>query len=290
MERIQQRLQMASVKTTKHDEAVLLSINYELAAGNNYLVDYKVYPSGIVNASITFTAATAEETKTELTAEAREATQSESAERDRRRRESSTLEVPRIGVRFRLPVNMDNVQYLGRGPEENYLDRQKGTLVGLYTTTVEDMYYPYVRPQENGHHTDTRWVALNMLNGKGLLILADQTIGFNALRNSVEDFDCQESDADYQWRNMSPEEIANKDNAAAKDVLRKQTHEYDIVPRDFIEVCIDMKQSGVAGYNSWGARPEPEYSIFANQEYKWGFTFIPISRSSDITTRTKYSY
>lgn len=281
---------VASVTATKNDQIVLLSVNYELTAGNNYLVDYKIYPSGIVNASVTFTSTTAEETKTELTAEAREATQSESAERDRRRRESSTLEVPRIGVRFRLPVTMDKVQYLGRGPEENYLDRQKGTLVGLYKTTAEAMYYPYVRPQENGHHTDTRWVSLHMPNGKGLLILADQTIGFNALRNSIEDFDSQEADADYQWRNMSPEERANKDYAAAKDVLRKQTHEYDIVPRDFVEVCVDMKQSGVAGYNSWGARPEPEYSIFANREYTWGFTLIPVSGTSDVTKGTQFSY
>ncbi len=129
-----------------------------------------------------------------------------------------------------------------------------------------------------------------MANGKGLLILADKTIGFNTLRNTVEDLDGQESDADYQWRNMSPEEVANKDYAAAKDVLRKQTHEYDIVPRDFVEVCVDMKQSGVAGYNSWGARPEPEYSIFANQEYKWGFTLIPVNNPADITNRTTYSY
>ncbi len=268
----------------------ILSVNYELPAGNDYIVNYKVYPSGIVNAEITFTAATADEARAELTAEAKEATQSESAERDRQRRESSKLEVPRIGVRFRLPVTMNQVQYLGRGPEENYLDRQKGTLVGLYTTTAEDMYYPYVRPQENGHHTDTRWVALNQAGGKGLLIEADKTIGFNALRNSVEDFDGQESDADYQWRNMSPQEIANKDPEQAKNVLRKQTHEIDITPRNFVEVCVDMKQYGVAGYNSWGARPEPEYSIAANKEYKWGFTLIPIGSQAEASKKTGYKY
>ncbi|MDH6310446.1 beta-galactosidase [Dysgonomonas sp. PFB1-18] len=268
----------------------LLSVNYELPAGNDYIVNYKVYPSGIVNAEITFTAATADEAKAELTAEAKEATQSESAERDRQRRESSKLEVPRIGVRFRLPATMSQVQYLGRGPEENYLDRHKGTIVGLYTTTAEDMYYPYVRPQENGHHTDTRWVALNQAGGKGLLIEADKTIGFNALRNSVEDFDAQESDADYQWRNMSPQEIANKNPEEAKDVLRKQTHETDITPRNFVEVCVDMRQYGVAGYNSWGARPEPEYSIAANKEYKWGFTLIPIGSQAEAAKRIGYKY
>lgn len=55
------------------------------------------------------------------------------------------------------------------------------------------MYFPYVRPQENGHHTDTRWLTLNKKGGKGLTIYADKTIGFNALRNSVEDFDGEET-------------------------------------------------------------------------------------------------
>ena len=281
---------VSKATATMTGDIALLSVVYRLAAGNDYIVDYKIYPSGVVNASVRFTSTTAQENKAELTAEAKEATQSESAERDRLRRESGKLEVPRIGVRFRLPVDMNQVQYLGRGPEENYLDRHKGTLVGLFKTTAEDMYYPYVRPQENGHHTDTRWVSLNTANGKGLLIEANNTIGFNALRNSVEDFDCQESDADYQWRNMSPDEIANRNPEEAKDVLRKQTHEYDITPRNFVEVCVDMKQYGVAGYNSWGARPEPEYSIPANQEYNWGFTLIPISAQNEATKKTGFSY
>ncbi|HCO66176.1 MAG TPA: beta-galactosidase, partial [Dysgonomonas sp.] len=268
----------------------VLSVVYELAAGNDYIVNYKVYPSGIVNASVKFTSTAAEEAAAELTAEAKEATQSDSGQRDRRRQESSKLEVPRIGVRFRMPVQMNQVQYLGRGPEDNYEDRKMGTLIGYYKTTAEEMYYPYVRPQENGHHSDTRWVALNSSSGKGLLIEADKTIGFNSLRNSIEDFDCQESDEDYQWRNMSPQEIANKDYEAAKNVLRKQTHEADIVPRDFIEVCVDMKQSGVAGYNSWGARPEPGYTIPANQEYNWGFTLIPISNASEAPKKIGYKY
>jgi beta-galactosidase len=272
------------------ENIALLSVTYKLAAGNDYIVNYKIYPSGIVNASVKFTSTTTQENKAELSAEAKEATASESADRDRRRRESALLEVPRIGVRFRLPRQMNQVQYLGRGPEENYLDRYKGTLVGLFKTTAEDMYYPYVRPQENGHHTDTRWVALNATDGKGLLIEANSTIGFNALKNSIEDFDCQESDADYQWRNMSPNEIANKNYAEAKDVLRKQTHEYDITPRNFVEICIDMKQYGVAGYNRWGARPEPEYSIPANREYEWGFTLIPVSNANEVKKKIGFRY
>ena len=186
------------------------------------------------------------------------------------------MTVPRIGVRFRLPAEMNKVEYFGRGPEENYIDRNAGTLIGLYKTTADKMYYNYVRPQENGHHTDTRWLSLSKKNGKGLTIMADSIIGFNALRNSIEDFDSEEAlPHPRQWNNFSPEEIANHDEEAARNVLRRMHHVNDITPRDFVEVCIDMKQQGLAGYNSWGARPEPAYTIPANQEYNWGFTLIP---------------
>ncbi len=266
---------VSQAEAVKEGNQVVLTANYELPAGNDYRMVYTIYPSGVVRAAITFTAATAEAAQTELTAEAKEATRSDVALRDEQRALSSKLEVPRIGVRFRLPASMNEIQYYGRGPEENYIDRNHGTHLGLYSTTAEQMYTPYVRPQENGHHTDTRWVALSSGKGKRLLIEGTQPIGFNALRNSVEDFDCQESDADYQWRNMSPDEIANKDYHAAKNVLRKQTHEIDITSRDFVEVCIDMKQSGVAGYDSWGSLTEPEYQIPANQEYRWEFLMKP---------------
>ena len=55
----------------------------------------------------------------------------------------------------------------------------------------------------------------------------------------------------------------------------RQTHISDIKPRDFVEVCVDMKQMGVGGYDSWGAIPDKQYLIPANQEYKWGFTLVP---------------
>lgn len=279
-----------------------MSVTYALAAGNYYIVNYKIYPSGIVNAAIRFTSADADEREAGLSRAAMEFTVSGATGvgAEEQRTKTSQLEVPRIGVRFRLPASMNQVQYLGRGPEENYLDRNKGTLVGLYQTTAEDLYHPYVRPQENGHHTETRWVALNQKNGKGLLIEADNTIGFNALRNPVEDFDDENSDEPYQFRNIAPSYKRVDENNIplpedqslenAKNNLPKHTHAADIIPRDFVEVCVDMKQYGVAGYNSWGARPLPEYSIYANQEYNWGFTLIPVNNTSEITKKTGFAY
>lgn len=91
---------------------------------------------------------------------------------------------------------MNKVQYYGNGPVENYADRQSGTRIGIYNTTAEDMYFPYVRPQENGHRTFNRWFSLTDVKNTGLLIIADDTLGFNALRNSVEDFDSEEAKTD----------------------------------------------------------------------------------------------
>ncbi|MCM0229580.1 DUF4981 domain-containing protein [Bacteroides fragilis] len=251
----------------------VLTANYLLAAGNLYIVTYRIHPSGVVKADFTFTSTDMEAAKTEASEATLMATFTPGS--DAARKAASKLEVPRIGVRFRLPAEMNQVEYFGRGPEENYVDRNAGTLIDLYKTTADNMYFPYVRPQENGHHTDTRWLTLNKKGGKGLTIYADKTIGFNALRNSVEDFDGEETvSRPYQWLNRNAGELVH-DESKAKDQLPRKTHINDISPRNFVEVCVDMKQQGVAGYNSWGARPEPGYNIPANQEYKWGFTIVP---------------
>ena len=251
-----------------------VNVNYLLPAGNLYIVNYTIYPSGAVNVAARFTSTDMDAAQTEVSESTRTATFTPG--RDAARKEASKLNVPRIGVRFRLPASMNQVEYFGRGPAENYLDRNAGSMVGLYKSTAEELYFPYVRPQENGHHTDTRWVSLST-GKKGLLIQADNTIGFNALRNSIEDFDDEEATGlSRQWSNFTPEQVANHDEAAAKNVLRRQHHINNITPRDFVEVCVDLKQQGVAGYDSWGSRPEPAYTLPANREYNWGFTLIPL--------------
>lgn len=252
----------------------VVNVNYLLPAGNLYIVNYTIYPSGAVNVAARFTSTDMDAAQTEVSESTRTATFTPG--RDAARKEASKLNVPRIGVRFRLPASMNQVEYFGRGPAENYLDRNAGSMVGLYKSTAEELYFPYVRPQENGHHTDTRWVSLST-GKKGLLIQADNTIGFNALRNSIEDFDDEEATGlSRQWSNFTPEQVANHDEAAAKNVLRRQHHINNITPRDFVEVCVDLKQQGVAGYDSWGSRPEPAYTLPANREYNWGFTLIPL--------------
>jgi beta-galactosidase len=277
----------ASVKL--EGENALLSVSYLLPAGNLYIIDYRVYPEGIVNVKVHFTSTEMSADATEISEATRTATFSPGMEAARK--DASKLIVPRIGIRFRLPATMNTVNYFGRGPEDNYCDRKAGTLVGLYRTTAEEMYFPYIRPQENGHHTDIRWLSLTSGYGAGLLVVAGSRIEFNALRNAVEDFDDEEyKDKSYQWNNYTPEMVANHDEAKARNVLRKHTHVNDVSPRNYVEVCVDMQMTGVAGYNSWGARPEPEYSLFANRDYKWDFTLMPIKKASEAGVKSRFRY
>ena len=279
---------VTDVKTSSEGDEKSIETTYLLAAGNLYKVRYTIFTSGIVKVAVDFLSTDMQEKQ--IAASEATLTATFSPEVSATRKASSALNVPRIGVRFRLPATMDNVIYFGRGPGENYIDRASGSKVGLYRTTAEEIYFPYVRPQENGHRTDTRWVALT--NGqKGLLVVADSTIGFNALRNSVEDFDSEEAThRPYQWNNFSSEEIAARSEEEAKNNRPRQTHINDISPRNFVEVCIDMKQQGVAGYNSWGARPLPEYSLPANRNYHWGFTLIPVGRQAEIEEKAGWRY
>lgn len=261
----------ANVKMDGKD--AVLTVDYLLPAGNRYIVTYRIHPSGVIKAGYTFTPV---EQNTSRTGDAEVEIDPFTLGSEDIQKRRSELVVPRIGMRFRLPVDMNLITYFGRGPEENYIDRNAGVTVDLFQNTAEQMYFPYVRPQENGHRTDTRWLTLKKKNGKGLTIYADHTMGFTALRNSIEDFDGEEAILrDYQWLNRNEEELKH-DTIAAKNVRPRQTHINDITPENFVEVCIDMKQMGVGGYDSWGAIPDSQYLIPANQEYRWGVTIVPM--------------
>ncbi len=268
-------LQIVDYSIREQEDNVLLTIDYLLAAGNHFIMNYEIFPSGMVKIDTRFTSLTTQEENAGKSQAELAATFSPRSQSDKLRR--SEIEVPRIGVRFRLPAEMNRIEYFGRGPEENYIDRKSGSLVGLYQTTAEKMYVPYVRPQENGHRTDVRWMKVTSPKGKGLLIRATEKLEFNALRNSVEDFDCQESDAPYQWHNFSQQEIDERNENDAKNRIPKQTHIDDIHPRNFVEICLDWRQQGVGGYDSWGARPIPEATIYADRTYEWSFFLIPVN-------------
>ena len=203
----------ATADASMDGNLAVLTVGYELPEGYRYDVVYTVYPEGIVNVAAEFHGK-----KTE-----------------------KPTDIPRIGMRMRLPASADRFSYFGRGPWENYWDRNSGARMGIYSSSASDEYVRYVRPQECGHHTGCEWLSIG-----GLTIVASEDVPFefNALRTSIESLDCEEaSDRPYQWRNLNPDE--KKDENAAKDSFRKQTHICDIVPQDYVELCVDFRQSGI---------------------------------------------
>ncbi len=225
---------------TAYDSAILHVI-YTLPGGNIYDVVYQIYANGIMRVQADFKGVYSE----------------------------SPTEVPRIGFRMRLPASADKFEYFGRGPHENYWDRKASAHMGKWKSSASAAYVPYIRPQENGHRTDCKWLLIG-----NLTLVAQTEFEFNALRNSVEDFDSEEAvEYDYQWLNSSPDD--EKDPEKAKDVLRRQHHYCDITPRDYVELCIDYKQTGIGGYDSWGARTEKERTLWSNHDYNFNFTIVP---------------
>ncbi|MBT8477479.1 MAG: DUF4981 domain-containing protein, partial [Gemmatimonadetes bacterium] len=98
-------------------------------------------------------------------------------------------DIPRVGLRLALSADLDEVTWYGRGPHENYSDRKTGSPVGLYSAAVDELYYPYVRPQENGNRTEARWVAFRDSAGAGLVAHGMPTVDWSALRFLQEDLD-----------------------------------------------------------------------------------------------------
>lgn len=254
-------LKASSVKVTSNDgTTATVTASYALPEQCALIVTYRIYASGVVNVGYSF-----------------------------RGNKESKLQIPRLGMRMRIPKEMETIEYFGRGPEENYCDRNWGTNVGQYSSSASIEGYDYVRPQETAHHTGTRWLALTKgIKGAGLLIEADNTMEFNALTNSIEDYDAEESDKDYQWNNFYKND--KNDPATAKWSKPKQTHVNDIKPRDFVEVCLDGRMMGLGGDDSWGARPYPKYMINASESVDWGFTLVPIKNMAEVSKVTGQRY
>lgn len=184
---------------------------------------------------------------------------------DNRFRRADGLPImPRVGMNMELVAGLDQVQWFGRGPHENYRDRKLSADVGMYSSTVADLYVPYMRPQENGYRTDVRKLSLSGDDaGKPLSLTfeADDVVGFSAHHNRMEDF-------------IPPVKIAitSEDGPEArKNQERVNIHVSDIKPRELVSLNIDYGQMGVGGDNSWGARTLLAHSL-TELSYRYGFT------------------
>lgn len=94
--------------------------------------------------------------------------------------------LPRIGVTMSLNGALSHVEWYGRGPQASYPDRKSGYRIGIYQSTIEDMYEPYLIPQDYGLRTDNRWVRFTDNNGKGLQFSVNEPFAFNAYPFTTE--------------------------------------------------------------------------------------------------------
>jgi len=87
--------------------------------------------------------------------------------------------LPRVGVDWILSRTLENVEWYGRGPQENYPDRKSGYKTGIYRSTASRMYEPYLIPQDYGLRTDNRWVRITDNEGTGLEFRGNRHFNFN---------------------------------------------------------------------------------------------------------------
>ena len=203
------------VNVRKEGDAVVISLT---GKGVRASETYTVYPDGSLKIEV--------------------ATQPVEGPRDPWRR----VFIPRLGFRFYVPG--DSFRYFGRGPVENYWDRNSGTFKRIWTASAREEYYPYVRPQESGHHTEVSWLEVD-----GLSVTSGQPFEFNVLGKEV--------------------------TAEGPELQKPQTHLSDVRELGRSQVSIDYKMTGVGGYDSWGARPEAERCLWADESYTYSFLLVP---------------
>lgn len=158
----------------------------------------------------------------------------------------------RFGMRAALNKNLSNIQYYGRGPIENYSDRNNSTNIGKYAQTVDEQFYSYIRPQETGTKTDIRWWNQTNKGGNGIQLVGKAPFSASALHYTMESLD---------------------------DGLEKDQRHSELVPQtDCVNFCIDKVQMGLGCVNSWGALPLDKYMV-PYQDYEFTFVIKPIQNA-----------
>lgn len=164
-------------------------------------------------------------------------------------KEEKVSDMFRFGMQMQMPENFNEVEYYGRGPVENYADRNHSTLIGKYRQTVAEQFYPYIRPQETGTKTDLRWWRVLNISGNGLQFVGDAPFSASALNYSIESLD--------------------------DGVQKDQRHSPEVVKAPFTNLCIDKVQMGLGCVNSWGTLPLEKYRV-PYQDYEFSFILTPV--------------
>ena len=161
----------------------------------------------------------------------------------------------RFGVQMPMPRDFETVQYYGRGPGENYSDRNNCTALGIYRQSVDEQFYPYIRPQENGTRSDLRWWRVLNAAGRGIEVVSEAPFSASALHYTIESLD--------------------------EGLWKKQGHSHEIEKADLTNLCIDKVQMGLGCIDSWGRLPLPQYQV-PYKDYTFTFVLRPVKYAIDI--------
>ena len=158
--------------------------------------------------------------------------------------EEGLPEIPEISIVFPLSAEYERLEYLGRGPHENYIDRKKGAYIGLYKTAVKELFVPYQKPQEYGERTGIRKATVKKGDGTApITFIADGEMEIN----------------------LSP---------YTADALENAPHTHELPDSDTLYFRAVARQMGIGGYDSWGAHTLEEYKNPTGKEYKYSFTLM----------------
>jgi beta-galactosidase len=215
------------IKESKYQAKVEVE-HYMSAIGSRYFTTYHVFGNGEVKVDVYFYAAP----------------------------HKKQSDIPRLGTLFELDKQYSQVSWYGRGPHENYMDRNTSAHIGQYQSNVADLYVPYVRPQENGYRSDVRYVSFHNQDGKGITFKGTPLIGFGAQYYDTADY-----------------------HATAAQVKAKNLHPHELPKKQRIYVNIDYMQRGVGGTNTWGAKPLSDY-IIPYLDYQYSYSFEPYTQTT----------
>lgn len=149
----------------------------------------------------------------------------------------------RFGLLADLSFEAQDLTYYGRGPWENYSDRNSGAPLRIYKQKVDEQFFPYIRPQSCGTKTDVRW-----LNIGGYRIISDRPFSFSALNYTQDELD------ETRYKGAT---------GGDKGADKHQRHPSDLTKADHVELAINLEEAGVGGINSWSGEAEalPKYRV-----------------------------
>ena len=177
--------------------------------------------------------------------------------------------MPLFGFSFCLNADLDRFTYYGKGPAENYSDRNRGARLGIFESSVRDNMSPYLVPQECGNRTGVRWAEVTDRFGRGLRFSAGKAQGLKETetvsRPGMENIDKESAVAgavgayrehpcmEFSALPYTPQELENAG------------HSYELPPVHYTHVRCCLMQMGVGGDDSWGAPTLPQYCLPADR-------------------------